>query len=65
MGITGLAKLIADIAPFAVKETEFKNYFGRKVAIDASEKKSENADKFMISISSRHVLVSVPDCGES
>lgn len=37
MGITGLAKLIADVAPWAIKETEIKNYFGRKVAIDASK----------------------------
>ncbi|KAJ1519263.1 hypothetical protein ONE63_004564 [Megalurothrips usitatus] len=36
MGILGLSKLIADIAPTAVKENEIKNYFGRKVAIDAS-----------------------------
>ncbi|KAK3914696.1 Flap endonuclease 1 [Frankliniella fusca] len=36
MGILGLSKLIADIAPAAVKENEIKNYFGRKVAIDAS-----------------------------
>lgn len=36
MGITGLAKLIADIAPQAIKENEIKNYFGRKIAIDAS-----------------------------
>lgn len=36
MGILGLSKLIADIAPFAVKESEIKNYFGRKIAIDAS-----------------------------
>ncbi|XP_067628062.1 flap endonuclease 1 [Eurosta solidaginis] len=36
MGILGLAKLIADIAPSAIKENEIKNYFGRKVAIDAS-----------------------------
>ncbi|CAG5026654.1 unnamed protein product [Parnassius apollo] len=36
MGILGLSKLIADIAPQAVKEMEIKNYFGRKVAIDAS-----------------------------
>ncbi|KAG8181765.1 hypothetical protein JTE90_018072 [Oedothorax gibbosus] len=36
MGITGLAKLIADNAPSAVKENEIKNYFGRKIAIDAS-----------------------------
>ncbi|XP_055592556.1 flap endonuclease 1 [Uranotaenia lowii] len=36
MGIKGLSQLIADIAPFAVKEGEIKNFFGRKVAIDAS-----------------------------
>ena len=37
MGIQGLAKLIADVAPHAIKETEIKNYFGRKIAIDASK----------------------------
>jgi len=36
MGIHGLSKVIADYAPSAVKENEIKNYFGRKVAIDAS-----------------------------
>lgn len=36
MGILGLAKLIADVAPNAIKEKELKHYFGRKVAIDAS-----------------------------
>ena len=36
MGILGLAKLIADVAPSAIKERELKHYFGRKVAIDAS-----------------------------
>ncbi|XP_026476749.1 flap endonuclease 1-like [Ctenocephalides felis] len=36
MGILGLSKLILDLAPQAVKESELKNYFGRKVAIDAS-----------------------------
>jgi len=36
MGILGLSKLIADAAPSAIKENEMKNYFGRKVAIDAS-----------------------------
>ncbi len=36
MGILGLSKLIADMAPAAIKESEIKNYFGRKVAIDAS-----------------------------
>lgn len=37
MGIQGLTKLIADVAPWAIKETEIKNYFGRKIAIDASK----------------------------
>ncbi|KAF4522516.1 hypothetical protein B566_EDAN002601 [Ephemera danica] len=36
MGILGLSKLISDIVPTAVKESEIKHYFGRKVAIDAS-----------------------------
>ncbi|XP_050433715.1 flap endonuclease 1 [Adelges cooleyi] len=36
MGITGLAKLIADVAPNAIRENEIKNHFGRKIAIDAS-----------------------------
>jgi flap endonuclease-1 len=36
MGIQGLAKLIADYAPAAMKTNEIKNYFGRKIAIDAS-----------------------------
>ncbi|GBN16963.1 Flap endonuclease 1 [Araneus ventricosus] len=36
MGIQGLAKLIADNAPSSVKENEIKNFFGRKIAVDAS-----------------------------
>jgi len=36
MGILGLSKLVADVAAHAIKENEIKNYFGRKVAIDAS-----------------------------
>lgn len=36
MGIQGLAKLIADVAPSAIKENDIKSYFGRKVAVDAS-----------------------------
>ncbi|XP_077480280.1 flap endonuclease 1 isoform X2 [Stigmatopora argus] len=36
MGIHGLGKLIADHAPSAIKEQDYKNYFGRKIAIDAS-----------------------------
>lgn len=29
MGILGLSKLVADLAPYAVKESEIKNYFGK------------------------------------
>ncbi|XP_028392006.1 flap endonuclease 1-like [Dendronephthya gigantea] len=36
MGIHGLTKLLGDCAPSSMKENEIKNYFGRKVAIDAS-----------------------------
>jgi len=36
MGIHGLSKLIGDVAPNATKENEIKNYFGRRIAIDAS-----------------------------
>ncbi|XP_022344377.2 flap endonuclease 1-like [Crassostrea virginica] len=36
MGILGLSKLLGDYAPSSMKENEFKNYFGRKVAVDAS-----------------------------
>ncbi|KAK9248677.1 PIN domain-like protein [Lipomyces tetrasporus] len=36
MGIKGLYQTIADNAPRAIKNSEIKNFFGRKVAIDAS-----------------------------
>jgi len=36
MGIHGLSKVLGDHAPSGMKENEIKNYFGRKVAIDAS-----------------------------
>ena len=36
MGIHDLSKVISDHAPDAVTEQEMKNYFGRKIAIDAS-----------------------------
>jgi len=36
MGIQGLTKLLGDHAPSSMKENEIKNYFGRKIAIDAS-----------------------------
>ncbi|KAI9207101.1 PIN domain-like protein [Polychytrium aggregatum] len=36
MGIHGLSKVLGDNAESSMKENEIKNYFGRKVAIDAS-----------------------------
>eukprot|EP00842_Homolaphlyctis_polyrhiza_P004933 jgi/Hompol1/5440/HPOL_001934-RA len=36
MGIQGLSKVIHEHAPSAAKDNDIKNYFGRKVAIDAS-----------------------------
>lgn len=36
MGILGLSKLLYDKSPSAIKEQELKNYFGRRIAIDAS-----------------------------
>ncbi|XP_063901663.1 flap endonuclease 1-like [Zophobas morio] len=36
MGIKGLSQLLIDYAPNSVIEKEIKNYFGRKIAIDAS-----------------------------
>ncbi|GBG63871.1 hypothetical protein CBR_g39652 [Chara braunii] len=37
MGIKGLTKLLADNAPQSMKEQKFESYFGRKIAIDASQ----------------------------
>lgn len=36
MGIQGLMKVINDHAPGSIKENVIKNYFGRKICIDAS-----------------------------
>ncbi|KAI9483550.1 MAG: PIN domain-like protein [Benjaminiella poitrasii] len=36
MGIHGLTKLISEHSPSSIKSYEIKNFFGRKVAIDAS-----------------------------
>ncbi len=36
MGIHQLSKVIGDNAPKAIKNSEIKTFFGRKVAIDAS-----------------------------
>lgn len=32
----GLTKLLGDAAPGCMKEQKFENYFGRKIAVDAS-----------------------------
>lgn len=34
--LQGLTKLLADNAPAAMREFKFDNYFGRKIAVDAS-----------------------------
>lgn len=36
MGVKDLAKVIGDHSPTSVRLNEFKSYFGRKVAVDAS-----------------------------
>jgi flap endonuclease-1 len=36
MGIQGLMRVIADHAPGAIKENAIKNFFGRKICVDAS-----------------------------
>lgn len=36
MGIKGLTRFLSEAAPAAVKESKLENYFGRKIAIDAS-----------------------------
>lgn len=36
MGIQGLSKLLADTAGGCIKPHQFKEYFGRKIAVDAS-----------------------------
>jgi len=36
MGIKQLTQVIGDEAPESMKENTLKNYFGRKIAIDAS-----------------------------
>jgi hypothetical protein len=36
MGISNLTRLLSDNAPGCIRENQIKNYFNRKVAIDAS-----------------------------
>lgn len=46
MGIQGLSKLLGDNAPGCIKPQKFENYFGRKIAVDASM----HIYQFMISV---------------
>lgn len=53
MGIQGLAKLIADVCPGAIKECEFKSFFGRRIAVDASM----SIYQFLIAIRSNNLVM--------
>jgi flap endonuclease-1 len=53
MGILGLSKLIADVAPEAIKEVELASLFGRRIAIDASM----SIYQFLIAIRNRDQLM--------
>lgn len=53
MGIKQLSKLIADVAPDAIKEHDIASYFGRKVAIDAST----SLYQFLVAIRMRQDLM--------
>lgn len=61
MGITGLTKLINEHAPDAIKSHEFKSYFGRKVAIDASM----CIYQFMIAVRQQDGQLLTNDLGET
>lgn len=53
MGILGLSRLIADLAPEAVKEFEMASLFGRRIAIDASM----SIYQFLIAIRNRDQMM--------
>lgn len=53
----GLAKLLADHAPDCAKTQKFEDYFGRKIAIDASM----HIYQFLV-ISSCRVIAATPQC---
>lgn len=53
MGIKQLSKLIADVAPDAIKEQDIASYFGRRIAIDAST----SLYQFLVAIRSRSDLM--------
>ena len=60
MGIQGLSRLVADVAPEAIKEVELASFFGRRIAIDASM----SLYQFLVAIRySNHVLTN--EAGEA
>ncbi|KAI9032284.1 PIN domain-like protein [Hyaloraphidium curvatum] len=61
MGIHGLSKVIGDHAPNAIKTNEIKNYFGRKVAIDASM----SIYQFMIAVRGQDGMQLTNEAGET
>lgn len=57
MGILGLAKLIADISPGAIKEQELKHYFGTYfIRIFPSSESHYNSNSLKITILHSHFL---------
>ncbi|PIN05659.1 5'-3' exonuclease [Handroanthus impetiginosus] len=60
MGIKGLAKLLADNAPKAMKEQKFESYFGRELAIDASM----SIYQFLIVVGRRGTQMLTNEAGE-
>lgn len=60
MGILGLSRLIADVAPDSFKEVELGSMFGRRIAIDASM----SIYQFLIAIRNRDQLMT-NDSGET
>jgi flap endonuclease-1 len=60
-GIQGLSKVIGDHAPNAIKQNEIKNYFGRKVAIDASM----SIYQFMIAVRGQDGMQLTNEAGET
>ncbi|KXS20171.1 PIN domain-like protein [Gonapodya prolifera JEL478] len=61
MGIQGLSKVIGDHAPDAMRENEIKNFFGRKVAIDASM----SIYQFMIAVRGQDGMQLTNEAGET
>lgn len=61
MGIHGLMNLLGDNAPESIKENEIKNYFGRKIAIDASM----TLYQFMIAVRPDNVNTLTDEQGEA